>query len=74
MTCPKCQSEMDAGFLLDAAPGGARKAQWVRGADLPALQVSVFPPGLELTGERYAVTVHRCRACGYLEAYATEKA
>ena len=65
---------MDAGFLLDASVGGARKAQWVKGADLPTIKLTAFPPSIEITGERYTVTVYRCRACGYLESYANEKA
>jgi hypothetical protein len=74
MKCPKCNAEMDEGLQLDASFGGVRKATWVKGKDLPTIRISLLPPKVEITGERYYVTVYRCPACGFLESYAHEKA
>jgi hypothetical protein len=74
MKCPKCNDEMEEGLQLDASYGGVRKATWIKGTELPTIKISLLPPKVEITGERYYVTVHRCRACGFLESYAHEKA
>jgi hypothetical protein len=74
MNCPKCNDEIEEGLQVDAAPGGARKAVWIKGKDLPMYKIRIFPPKAELTGERYYMTVYRCRACGFLESYARERA
>ena len=72
MKCPKCNDEMDEG--LQGPFGGARKAVWVKGTELPTIKISILPPNVEITGERYFMTVYRCRSCGFLEFYAQEKA
>lgn len=64
---------MDEGLEVDAAPGGARKAVWVKGNELPMIKIGILPPSVEVTGERYYLTVYRCRSCGFLESYAQQR-
>ncbi|QDT24949.1 hypothetical protein Enr10x_02430 [Gimesia panareensis] len=73
MICPKRNEEMEKGYLLDSSYGGARKAVWVRGNDLPTIKISAFPPAVEITGEQYQLDVYRCTACGLVETCATEQ-
>jgi hypothetical protein len=73
MKCPKCDGEMEEGLQVDAAMGGARRSTWIKGKELPTIKLTAFPPGVEITGERYSLTVYRCHACGYLESYARDK-
>jgi|GEM_PF-2528854 len=73
LKCPKCDDEMHSGLLVDAAPGGAKKGMWVKGEDLPKLKVHLLPPGLEVVGECYRLTMYRCVACGFVETYATDE-
>ena len=68
--CPKCDGEMVAGLLVDAAPGGAKKGTWVKGEDLPTIKLHLLPPNVEVTGERYTLTMCRCVSCGFVETYA----
>jgi hypothetical protein len=74
MKCSKCAGEMEEGIQVDMAPGGARNAVWIKGCELPTINVSLFPPSVKVTGERYFVTGYRCTVCGFLEYYAKEKA
>jgi hypothetical protein len=68
MTCPKCGSEMEIGFVADATYGGFVVPQWVSGR-----AERTFWGGLRLRGrKRRWVDTHRCTRCGYLEAYANQ--
>lgn len=70
LTCAKCGSSMEDGFLVDHTHGGVAKPEW---ADGP-LQTS-FWTGVKMKGkERRIVTTYRCTRCGYLESYAVESA
>lgn len=67
--CPRCESEMDEGFVADQRTHaaamqqvwyGGEPARWLWGA-------------LKLRGrESRRVTSFRCRRCGCLESYAVE--
>jgi len=67
--CPKCDGEMETGFLLDCTtwggPRGGRPLKWVEGAQI-GLGVKARPddPG------QIEVDAQRCLGCGYLELYA----
>ncbi len=71
MNCPKCSGNMERGFIVDRAMGGANlQAKWVGGEPVQGF----FPPGerLKIEGrELLPVTTFRCEGCGYLESYAT---
>ena len=61
MTCPKCNAEMEEGFL--AAP---RVAEWIEG---PAEKSLLFSVKVR-ERERRNVRTFRCSKCGFLESYA----
>ena len=64
--CPKCGSNMAAGFLLDQTYGGYVSGKWVGGSP-----VKSFWMGLKLRGQvRHEITSYRCSRCGYLESFA----
>jgi hypothetical protein len=64
--CPKCQSAMVAGFVIDKEHGGSRISRWVEGPP----EKSVFG-NVKLRGRKpIEVATWRCRSCGFLESYA----
>ena len=67
LKCPKCLSDMEEGFVLDSVTHAeSSPSQWVAGAPEKS-----FLFGTNTTGrERYVVRSFRCKACGFLEAYA----
>lgn len=66
-TCPKCQSSMSEGYILDHGHGGSRTVgSWIEGAP-----VKSFWLGLSLRGKtQHSIATFRCGSCGYLESYA----
>ena len=65
-TCPKCNSSMEEGFIVDDTFGGRVKLQWAEGKP----QRSIWT-GLKLARDAgHPVTTYRCESCGYLESYA----
>ena len=72
-TCPKCQGQMQEGFILEFGNGQVRTAsRWI--ADAP--DESSFwwgaGGGVKIKGkEQHPVQSYRCTSCGYLESYAT---
>lgn len=64
--CPKCQSKMTEGFIVDQGYGRRFVSQWVEG--VPA---TGFWMGVKLSTQRRIDTqTYRCTSCGYLESYA----
>ena len=68
--CPKCQGEMEPGFLLDKAHYDVpQAAEWLEGAPEKS-----FWSGLKTKGkDRFPVRTNRCRECGFLESYAVKR-
>jgi hypothetical protein len=66
-TCPKCQSAMEEGFVLDQGADGRRHVgTWVPGAPEKS-----FWSGLSLKNRTpIEIATWRCRSCGFLENYA----
>jgi hypothetical protein len=66
-TCPKCQSPMEPGVLVDR--GHADRpipTQWVEGE--PEMR---YWTGLQTKGhEKFSVRTNRCTKCGFLESFA----
>lgn len=64
--CPKCEQEMELGFVVDRTYGGHLLPAWYSG-----VFKRTFWGGLGL-GKRksFYVQTLRCTACGYLESYA----
>ena len=65
--CPKCDGEMEQGFILDALPGGQIASRWAAGVPKKS-----FWTGIKGVPEDAAIPVgaFRCASCGYLEFYA----
>jgi hypothetical protein len=66
--CPKCDGQMEEGFLIDANQNMATVTHWADGA--PSFY---FLKILRMKGRRkLPVRSLRCRKCGLLESYAVE--
>ena len=67
--CPKCDGEMEEGFIIDyGAYGSQLPTDWVEGTP----HRSFWHGGVKVTDRRrYEVRSYRCVRCGYLESYAT---
>ena len=65
--CPKCQLEMEVGYLMDRGHGNYRRpATWVAGEPEQAIWM-----GTKIAGKtQLQVHTFRCPQCGYLESYA----
>jgi hypothetical protein len=66
MRCPKCQAEMEQGFIADQTYGGVLASRWVEGAPEKSFWTGVKTKGKE----DVEVRTYRCSGCGYLESYA----
>lgn len=66
MNCPKCNGEMEQGFVLDMTYGAQRVSEWVRGAPEKSFWTKIKAPA---TG-RIPIGTLRCTSCGFLESYA----
>lgn len=68
ISCPRCQGQMEAGFVMDRGQAGMRSEQeWVEGDLEKSFWLGVRTKGRE----QFAVRTYRCQRCGYLESYAT---
>ena len=66
LTCPRCSSSMEPGYVIDEGYGTRTVANWVAGVPDRSMWT-----GLKLRGkDKLAITTYRCRRCGYLESYA----
>ena len=66
--CPKCQSSMAAGFIVDEGYGTARVSPWQEGEPKKSFWSGIK----ESKRDQLAVTTWRCTRCGYLESYALD--
>ena len=65
-SCPKCNSSMSEGFVIDQTYGATAVPGWVEGKP----QRSVWT-GVKVLGKpRFEVATWRCGRCGFLEHYA----
>ena len=65
--CPKCEGEMEQGFILDAMHGGQIASRWAAGAPQKS-----FWTGTKAVSQDSVIPVgtFRCASCGFLESYA----
>ena len=67
--CPKCQSVMEVGFVVDHTYGSVAESEWASGE--PAYSIWT---GMKMKGrERHPVITYRCPRCGFMESYAREQ-
>lgn len=65
-TCPKCQSSMVEGFVLDNTYGGRAVSSWYEGKPEKSVWV-----GVKLRDKKpIEIATWRCKSCGVLENYA----
>ena len=69
-TCPKCDGQMEQGFVIDMGQSGYRLvSQWAPGAPIKA-----FWSGTKLPEHKLIpIGVFRGAPCGFLESYAREE-
>ena len=66
VVCPKCNGNMEAGYLLDETQSASNVSHWVEGPP----DRNAFT-GMKTKGRRkLPITVFRCARCGFLEAWA----
>ena len=64
--CPKCNSSMTEGFVIDQTYGATAVPGWIEGKP----QRSVWT-GVKVLGKpRFEIATWRCGRCGFLEHYA----
>ena len=68
LICPKCDQEMEDGFLMDLGHGDmGHVGSWVKGKpEYGWFYMKLFAK------DRRAIKSYRCINCGYLENYAVE--
>jgi hypothetical protein len=73
VSCPKCKTRMEAGFVLDRGPLNIPTPNvptWVDGPWVPStVTEKLFGNSLRDKRQR-SITSYRCTSCGYLESYA----
>ncbi len=68
-SCPKCQSTMKCGFMLDHTYGARTVGNWVEGEPERSIWY-----GVKLGGKKVMeVETWRCSKCGFLESYANKE-
>jgi hypothetical protein len=66
-SCPKCQSSMKEGFVIDNTYGSRAVSTWIEGAPEKSMWV-----GVKLGGKKqFEIQTWRCPKCGFLENYAS---
>ena len=64
--CPKCNGQMEQGFVIDFTHGGRLVSHWAAGAPEKS-----FWAGTKLPSEKtIPIGTFRCTTCGFLESYA----
>ena len=76
MTCPKCQGEMESGYLIDHSHVALLASLWARGKPKKhwwfSLQTNnaITRPS---PSDQIPVGTYRCKTCGFLESYARKE-
>ena len=67
--CPKCNSGMNRGFVIDNTEGGGRRVtQWAAGPPRKSFWLGTKLPDEDLV----PIGAYRCSSCGYVELYARQ--
>jgi predicted Zn-ribbon and HTH transcriptional regulator len=67
--CPRCNSQMEVGFVADGTHAGCQQQKWS-----PGTPITSFWMGLKRNADQLVpVTTLRCPKCGYLESYAISR-
>jgi hypothetical protein len=63
--CPKCNGQMEQGFVLDKGLNMQYVSQWAAGPPQKSFWLGTSPPD-----NLIPIGAFRCASCGYLESYA----
>ena len=63
--CPKCNGQMEQGFVLDKGLNMQYVSQWAAGPPQKSFWLGTSPPA-----NLIPIGAFRCGLCGYLESYA----
>jgi len=64
--CPKCQGEMEQGFVIDDTYGARIVSHWSSGQPKKSFWTGAILPG----DKQIPIGTFRCKDCGYLESFA----
>jgi Domain of unknown function (DUF6487) len=65
--CPRCNRDMERGFIADVAYGQVLQSNWTPGTPVPRK----FIGGVKWRAERSRpIVTYRCTGCGFLDSYA----
>ena len=67
--CPKCNSSMAEGFVIDQTHGSTAVPTWVEGRPQRSIWTGVKTAGKP----RFDIATWRCGRCGFLEHYAASE-
>jgi predicted nucleic-acid-binding Zn-ribbon protein len=71
LTCPKCNSDMEQGFVLDRTYGTQNITKWSAGPPQKELSFGLWWTGTTPSKSvEVPMATFRCSGCGYLESYA----
>jgi Domain of unknown function (DUF6487) len=76
MTCPKCQGEMESGYLIDHSYRAFLVSLWARGKPKKNWWFSLqsgYAITLPRPNDQIPVGTYRCTTCGFLESYARKE-
>jgi len=71
ITCMRCQSPMEEGFLLDRTYGGLLQTRWCEGKPDGSGWFGDATRSQADRGRR--VVSYRCTGCGLIESYVTDR-
>jgi hypothetical protein len=66
--CPKCNSPMEQGYVVDMSHAARFVSSWARGAPQQSWILNT-----RLPKETLPIGAFRCSSCGYVESYAREE-
>ena len=74
-SCPKCNGEMVAGFVIDMSHMRAFTSQWSEGAPErdSFLGFKIGGNVINPPVDTIPIGTFRCKSCGYLESYARDE-
>ena len=74
LTCPKCNSEMVRGCVMDRTQGCVTVSTWTTGTPKrswwPLYGNGIKTPS---ASEQIPIGTFRCQSCGFLESYARQE-
>ncbi len=67
--CPKCEGQMEQGFIEDMTQGGRLVSSWCSGPPAKSFWMGMTANPTAII----PIGVFRCSSCGFLESFAREE-